>query len=642
MSFRIETGLTAAEGFIDDVYEIDKIVYSAQLCGVKENMVKRHKANKDTFLLIYDDDTLVGYFNFFPVSSQLYDSMVDRKDLSMRDDDIAACDICEWSTQKNNVLILSLAVLPQYRNQAVIIELSNRFLEFLREKSDSGYPITSICGYAVSLDGVKFLKRIKASLLKTTTEGYHFFFANRDCVDELLEDGYTLNTYKKSYEDDIYFFIPMTSHIHNKLARALYEDNKRSCTDEEDFDYTPTEDLSKLEFGDLYCKVLNRHIEYECDSETFKSKNMSRVYLGEFKLACYDDDYDGIALDTLNAHLFVTIHKSTGLYIVTVAVPENKYNSTQLIDQMSTGHLEIFDKEKDCFVKVDEYINRKYGLSVCGESKCIVCMSNKPDNDLELPYLLSGETMVSKHIDYHIREERLKDFRECRAVYDYYESYISRSVIAFVFHDYDKDISVRMSDEASEIFIVEIVMFQNTAVLRTNRKVVRELEDNRELYMQDIDELYIEFGKTIHFWNTDVFKYPCAQIEADEVVKSFGIKETLEDYRRNQNFLERLIELKSNIVEQKSNRRMNNILFFLSCIESCSITLGAVLWIWGLVKNPDAMPSFGDIGVRVGWIFFFVICSILIYMFTSWRRLYILSDDNAYKSRRLRKKNKRR
>lgn len=618
MALHIKTGLTAPEGFINDVFEIDKATYEAELCGKIENLSKRYERCQDSFILLYDDDRLAGYMNFFPVGEKLYSEMTDREDHKMRDDDITPEEMEDWRKEKkNNLFIISIALHSDYRKENsnssdAIIMLTNAFLEFLREKDNLGYEISSISGYAVTLGGVKCLKRMYASLLKDTEQNYHYFFANGKNVERLLKEGYAIDTYKKTYKDDIYFFIPMTSDGTDGSFNKILDAEQRDRCDDEDFDYVPTEDLSNLPFGELYCKVLNRHVEYECNSETFKGKNMRRIYLGKFSLALYDDDYDGIALDTIEeTHIFATIHKNTGLYIITIAIPENEHNPTQLIDQMSTGHLEILDPETKTYVKADEYFGSLYNLTACGEAKCVICMSEEPENPLELPYILSGETMTSKHINYKIRPEHREKLTRCRAIYDYYDSYISRSVIAFVFKDYSNKKDKRIVDEASELFIVEIVLFQNTAVLRTNRQVVKELEDNKDISIADIDELYIEFGKTVLFWNSDIFKYPFSQIEADEVIKSFGIKETLYDYHRNQQFLDRLIELKNNIAEQKSDKSMNNILFFLSCIEGSSVTLGAVLWIWHLIKSSNSLTFNEDLIIRFGWVFLFILCALI-------------------------------
>ena len=144
MEFRIETGLTAAKGFIEQVYEIDKITYDSELCGQVKNLYMRYNVCKDSFLLLYDGDTLAGYMNFFPVGEALYNQMTDRNDKHMRDDDIAPEEIHDWSkTKPNNIFIISIALRPEYRkdtansNNAVVM-LTNAFLELLRKKNENG------------------------------------------------------------------------------------------------------------------------------------------------------------------------------------------------------------------------------------------------------------------------------------------------------------------------------------------------------------------------------------------------------------------------------------------------------------------------------------------------------------------------
>ena len=645
MSFKVKNGLSAPVNFIEDVFEIDKMTYSPELCGVKENMYKRYAACKESFILVYDDDKLAAYINFFPVSDAVNKAMTDRNNPHMYDDDITAEDIKDWRLDNPiHVFVVSVMVCPEYRKDEAIVLLSNALLDFFRDKKEAGYSIGSISGYAVSGGGVKFLKRMECSLLKSTDEGYHYFFADEAAANDFIEDGFTLNKYEKTYENDIYFFIPMTSEDIDGNFKKMMEADKCVHSIDEDFDYAPTEDMSDLEFGDLYCKLVNRHIEYECKNPIFKGENMKRFYLGEFELACYDDDYDEIPLDIEDAHIFITAHKNTGLYIVTLAIPNNQYCPTQLIDQMSADHLDIRPKKNDGentekFVQIETYMQNRFDITVCGDTKCVVCMSDYPKDRNEVAYMLAGETMYSKHIDYHVRSERLEKFMVNRACYDYYDSYISNCVIAYIFDEYSHDLKERIEAEASELFIVEIVLFQNTAVLRTNRKVIKALETENDLTNEEIDDMYIEFGKTMEFWGTDVFKYPIAQLEAEEVINSFGISNILDEYHRNQQFLDRLIELKSNIEERKSDDMMNFILYILSCIEGSTITLGAVLWITGMIfsiakgENINSFIS-PENGVRVLWIVFFIVACIVLHRIIS-------SKFMIKSSRKKRKKHKK-
>lgn len=375
-------------------------------------------------------------------------------------------------------------------------------------------------------------------------------------------------SYSKTYENDIYFFLPMTATDSEKAFVAMKKaDCRRPDRDEEE----------QESFGDVYCETLTEHVLYECNNETFRT--LERFYLGEFRLACYDDNYDGRVLDQEKVHMFVTAHRKTGLYIVTLAIHDNHYIPTQLIDQMSTDNLDFYVPEEDKTVPVITYLNERFGLTLCGESKCVACLSNRPHNELELAYILAGETYVSEHIDYHLHPRRVEELLRNHACYDYYESYISHSVIAFVFEDYPDSIFARLDDEASVLFVVEIVLFQNTAVLRTNRRVVEELDDNDGITNAEVEELYLEFGQTMKFWSTDIFKYPFSQKEAEEVIQSFGIDKALDEYHRNQTFIDRLIEIRSNIADERSDSNMNLILYFLAWFEGGAVAHSLLMWL---------------------------------------------------------------
>lgn len=415
-----------------------------------------------------------------------------------------------------------------------------------------------------------------------------------------------MGSYSKTYEDDIYFFLPMTSARREETHAALVRDrlNRPFSKDEEREDAT---------FGETYCDTLTNHCLYECNSPIFKQ--LSRIHLGSFELACYDDNYDGTVLDTEKVDLFVTAHYRTGIYVVTLVCVDNHYIPTQLIDQMSTDHLAIKDPESGEYVNVASYMGRRYFLSQCGEAKCVICMSNHPKDENELGYILAGETSVSEHIDYKILPHRLEPLLECRAYYDYYDSYISRSVVAFIFKEYPDDIAERLETEASELFIVEIVLFQNTAVTRTNNRVIEELDENDGITNTEIEELYVEFGRTMKFWSSNVFKYTFAQKEADSLIEAFEINKTLDEYYRNQDFLDRMVELKSNIADQRSDEQMNVLLFVLSCFEGCSISLAAILCILGWLM-PSSAPhySFVEGFTSVLWVVIFFSSALLFFL----------------------------
>ncbi len=585
---------------LKQVFEIDKAVYSPELCGSFENLCTRYDKCQDAFVLVYDGDELAGYVTFVLAGEALYKQLTDPESTAMRDDDITPDEIVDWCEGKgHHLFILSIAVKPEYQGGSTVKLLAKSLLAFLREKEEAGYRIDSISGSAVSGGGASFLHRLHATYEKDVDGGYLYYRAQRPAVERLLAKG--LIPYEKSYDNDIFFFLPMTANA--DAENVLEQMKQKQAAMQED------------SYPDVYCKQLNHHVEYECN--ILDSGELQRVYLGKFRLACYDDNYE-LGLDeeedtpdfdfdflddeesgkqyfysedydidakhrdkkrVLHAaedvYLFVTAHERSGIYIVTVALPDNRYIPTQLIDQMSTEHLDLLiDGE---LVPIAAYMKKHYSLDLYGESKCVVCLSKHPKSRTELGYLLAGETYVSAAIDYQIRPERLEEFVKPRAYYDYYDSYISRSIIAFVFKQYSPKKEERLEDETSELFITEVVLLQNTAVVRTNRHVAEELSEKDGITLAEIEDLYLEFGKTIKFWRSDVFKYPGSQLEADEVIRSFGITEALEEYYRNQQFLDRYVQLHSDIKEQKSADRMNGILYILAWIEGASIVLGGFI-----------------------------------------------------------------
>ena len=195
MKLKYETALTAPKDFIQHVYEIDKQVYSPELAGVIENLYKRYEKCKDSFVLIYDEDVqkLVGYVNIFPIASCLYQEMNAPEYRELRDDDIEPFEMHDWRLEKpNNLFIISIAIIPEYRKGQAIILLGNSLLDFLREKDAHGYRILSIAGSAISEGGENFLKRFRASYVKEIEDGYKYYFADETNIRRLLQDGLLL------------------------------------------------------------------------------------------------------------------------------------------------------------------------------------------------------------------------------------------------------------------------------------------------------------------------------------------------------------------------------------------------------------------------------------------------------------------
>ena len=192
-ALELRTGLNAPKGFIEQVFEIDKQTYSPELCGVSENMYSRYERCRDSFLLLYRAETLIGYICFLPIGESLRAQLDDPADRAMRDDVITPEEMEDWSLEHlNHLFILSVVILPEYRDGQAIRVLGDGWLAYLRDKECRGYTIGSISGSAVSEGGERFIRRFRGHFVKELDEGYRYYLADRENIEELLRDGLLL------------------------------------------------------------------------------------------------------------------------------------------------------------------------------------------------------------------------------------------------------------------------------------------------------------------------------------------------------------------------------------------------------------------------------------------------------------------
>lgn len=163
---------------IPDLMKIEKQVYEPEYCGEYESIRARFLENKDTFVLAYDDTQMIGYLCFLPISEELYYEFI-YSDI-FHDDDILPKDIMHYYNGVN-LYLLSIAILPQYQNTDVIIQMTNTFSKYLEKKAHNGIIIGNIVASAVTDDGEKFLQNLGFQVLKRVDSQftlYHFNYCS--------------------------------------------------------------------------------------------------------------------------------------------------------------------------------------------------------------------------------------------------------------------------------------------------------------------------------------------------------------------------------------------------------------------------------------------------------------------------------
>lgn len=560
-----------------------------------------------------------GIYQFFPIKDELWEEITETG-MAIRDDDIRPDELCEYASGRNasnRLFILSVAIHPDYQsNKQTVIALTDAWIDYLNKLQSEGNPITAIAGTAISEGGIKFLQSRHFAFIREIEDGNRVYVCEGDRLEKLMQG----KLYFKSFRDDVYLLIPFAENSLNpKTGERLFKefnkifDNYSDDDDEEPDDETLPVDESDIRY--LFSQ-LDACQQYECTNEA--KDELKRFYCGEFRLMHTLDDYpdeepalmgkikSGGGEDMpevsgeMNAYLSILSHRNSHMYVAMLIIPNCPCSTSQLEDQLfheclklrlSDNSIEDIRKtwgevidEKGHYIYRDlcEFLETEYGLLPCGSGKALTCMSAKPETEQEFLNILSGEAYFSLHQNFYINNEELRNVaKDNKAVYDYYEAYMSEKVVTFLFKDFSeltglKDVEnwggklhFRRRSEltATYVFIMELIMFQNTALNKMTMKVSNALAQDGDVSYDYITDLYRDYAQTVKFWQNDNFRYLGTQKEATQIREAFENDNLREANQHHQKFLEEMVDLQSAQDERRSGLVINFMAVFLAIVQ---------------------------------------------------------------------------
>ena len=551
------------EGFLKDVLNVDKRVYPREIQGTLEELKERYKSKNQHFLLVYKEEKVVGYICFFPITDDL-STKINDSDV-IYDNYIRAKDISDFKKDKlTDIYVISVAIVPEEQDTDAIRVLTNNFMSILKNKVKEGYLLNNIMTTASSEDGIKFFNNLNFSEIKTLKNNYKLMSCN---INEIRTIKFA-----KAYKDDFYIMIPFTG---EEPTIKDYDD----------------------ETGKTYVSLLNKFTDYECNNNIVKSLN--RKFIGKLLLGCIDDYYTKEVLQTQEAYLFLTSHKKTKLHILTVVVPDNKMSTTMLQDQASSDNLYVYNND---WVNLIKYMEEKYDLKICGKPKTIVCLSNKPRNIEEMSAMLASEAYEGEYtLNYDEAILTSKTLEEIAkndiSQYGFFEAYSSDTAIVFILKNFSEIYKENLRQQTLVLVVAELVMLQDSSIKRTNQKIVEGLSKEGNVSLKFIENLYKVFGKTVVFWDTDNFYYRSSQSFADSIYKSFKTHEHFELYKKDQEFLEHIVDLKNAQSTNRENKILNIIAILLALLQVVPVIIEFVNWILGKVSFSSVLLAISGTGI---------------------------------------------
>ncbi len=589
MKYHVLTGEDFDVSFLPKVMDVDRECYAAEYVGELSQMEARYLKNPKTFVCVMDGERIAGYINFFPVNDALWEDIA-FTGKEIRDDDIMPDEVPEYAPEGNKLFIISVCVREEYRDQKEVIKLlTDSWIAYLN-KLNKDYKIEAIAGTAVSAGGRKFLSNCMFGIQRELEDGNTVYICDGPYLEKLLKN----DLYFKSYKDDAYLFIPFVDNPKNPKLPKLLNEKRR-------LELEGCEDCPEL--MDILMGALDECLQYEYNSDVVHE--LERVYLGSYELMhtldLYPEDEEErphiVGEETV--HISLLAHPRSHMYIVMLFIPNCHFSTSQLEDQVCQKFLQIRNKEdKDengffQYWNLNEWLKREYGLLQCGTGKSILCMSKKPETEQEFYNILTGESYNSMRQEFHIVYDKLKECaRNNRAIYDYYEVYLTEEVVAFVLNDFEEmEPDERLGIAATYVFIVEMIMFQNIALSRVISKIEKALSHEGDVDYDYIMQLNEDYAKTIKFWQTNNFKYFGTRREAQQIHEAFDNDELKAMYQEQQDFLEHMVEVKDARSEHRNGLILNFALFMMAIVETKDYVIEVLTDIFTKVGGEDILAA---------------------------------------------------
>ena len=342
-----------------------------------------------------------------------------------------------------------------------------------------------------------------------------------------------------SYKSDLYIFLPATNKNGHDIKSAAC-----GVTGNADYFLRELSQTAKYEFDDLLGEKIKRH------------------HITDVILICKSDDRE--CPEVLGEEkAFVTLSQcsATDFSLLIITVPNVSVSLTHLLDQASRGELVV--KDNDDEVLFSKWI-KQYKIEIIGKAFFSACLSEFPEN--EANYIISGEA-YNATTDFRINSKEITEHLSINhAQYTHYDAYMSDFGIMYIVKNFSEDYTARLNVECILIFIMELVILKITAINTVNNDVTVAFSKS-EPAMDEILKISEKFALSMPLWDIDRFRYLIAQKFANKVSDSFKVSRYVEEYEKNQRFLEHIISIRNLISSERETKIIGVVATMLAVFE---------------------------------------------------------------------------
>ena len=153
-------------GTLREIYDLDKQYYDSKNCWDFETIKKIYQQEKQSYILVKDQNKIIGYINILSLKKDVYDTIMNSKTMY---DTIKKEDIVSYSLNKKNyyLSINSIVLKNEYQNKDTMDKILHAIRKFIKNKEKNGYHIVKINSYTINEFELSVIEKLNFLKVKT-------------------------------------------------------------------------------------------------------------------------------------------------------------------------------------------------------------------------------------------------------------------------------------------------------------------------------------------------------------------------------------------------------------------------------------------------------------------------------------------
>ncbi len=296
--------------------------------------------------------------------------------------------------------------------------------------------------------------------------------------------------------------------------------------------------------------------------------------------------------------LYISVDTQSSCAVLTWYSLSAPFLTSHLLDNVIRNQLMVMqDRQLTNFY---EYISHTYGITKQGTAKMLVVIPQEKSclDPGQVASLLAAETIYPDGESFGsiIEPELIEAARSAQGMGQYDRAWLSAYTNVMLQFDPDLRCSLmdRLAEESIPLFFIELLLMEEAAIQIADKQMVQLLASESVAdpvdFLKQVDGIYDKYSRTIDFWDIQM-NYPTSQKSMQMLRRAFRIQEQLERMQRNQSHLERVFDIKCDIVDRREGRRMDTSLALISlfAIFSAWVDSHAFIATWSDLLQPETI-----------------------------------------------------